>query len=141
MTHRKPANRNWRPATIVMAIAVPLAAQFGLAGCAMGGMGDALPTSMGGLPEGAPARAPDDKYRFPAVHDMPAGRDTKPLDDAGQLQLQKDLLNLRAQQEKLAADPDAIAPSPPPQAKAQPAAKRNAAPAKPGQASGAKTNP
>jgi hypothetical protein len=122
---------------IALAIAVPMGAQLALSGCAMGGMGDRLgdqlPHALGGLPEGAPAR-PAKPHEYPAVHDMPATRSAKPLDDVGQLQLQRDLQNLRDRQEKAAADPDA-----------QPAAsapgKKKAASPKTGQATGAKTNP
>lgn len=126
--------QKWRPVTFAVAIAVPLAAQIGLAGCAMGGMGDQLPHALGGLPEGAPAR-PTTPYQYPAVHDIPTSRPAKPLDDTGQLKFQKEMEALRDRQEKLTADPDA----PPP--KAATPAKKNAAAPKPGQASGAKTNP
>lgn len=126
--------RRWRPSTVALAIAVPLVTQLALSGCAAGGMGDQLPHSMGGLPQGAPAR-PDKPYAYPGVYDTPAPRDTKPLDDFEQLRLQRELQGLRDNQEEVAADPDV----PPPQT--QKPAKKNAKAPKSGQATGAKTNP
>lgn len=125
----------WRPATVTLATAVLLGTQLALSGCAMGGMGDQLPHALGGLPQGSPSR-PTTSYQYPAVHDMPNDRSSKPLDDAGQLRLQKDLQNLRDQQEKAAADPDAAPP-----AKPQKPAKKNAASPKTGLTTGAKANP
>jgi len=55
---------------------------------------DAIPTAVGGLPEGAPARpavAPD----FPAVHDMPPSRDNAVLDAEQQKRLEADLIAAR----------------------------------------------
>lgn len=128
--------RGWRPSSLLLAIAVPLMTQLALSGCAAGGMGDQLPHSMGGLPQAAPTR-PDKPYSYPGVYDTPAARSTKPLDDAEQLRLQQDLQNLRDQQEKAAAAPDA--PATPPQT--QKPAKKDAKAPKSGQATGAKTNP
>jgi len=65
----------------IVAAAVMAAA---LAGCSAGQLGDTLPNSMGGLPEGAPAR-PNTTRQFPAVHDMPAQRPTTPLTAEDQL--------------------------------------------------------
>lgn len=124
--------KRWRPSRTAILIAVPLATQLTLSGCAAGGMGDQLPHSMGGLPQGAPAR-PDKPHAYPGVYDTPAPRSTKPLDDTEQLRLQQDLQNLRDHQEKTAADPDA----PPP---ATPGKKKGPSP-KTGQATGAKANP
>jgi hypothetical protein len=126
--------RKRRSSRVAVLIAVPLVTQLALAGCAAGGMGDQLPHSMGGLPEGAPAR-PDKPYAYPGVYDTPAPRSTKPLDDAEQLRLQWELQGLRDRQEKAAANPDA----PPPQA--QKPAKKNTGAPKSGQATGAKANP
>ncbi|MFA6266181.1 MAG: hypothetical protein WC670_10785 [Pseudolabrys sp.] len=118
-----------------MALILPLALQMPLSGCALGGgIGEKLPEALGGLPEGAPAQ-PTTPYQYPAVHDMPPARPTTPLDDAGQLQLQKELQGLRDQRESIAADPDAPPAKPPVPVKKKPAG------AKSGQASGAKTNP
>lgn len=123
---------------IALAIAIPLGTQLALSGCAMGGMGDQLPHGLGGLPETSPAR-PTKPYDYPAVHDMPAERNTQSLDDAEQIRLQRELQNLRDSQEKAAADPDAPPPKTPP--KAPTSGKKKAASPKTGQATGAKTNP
>ncbi|MCW5691369.1 MAG: hypothetical protein KIT48_03315 [Pseudolabrys sp.] len=115
---------------------MPIAAQLALSGCAQGGMGDALPHALGGLPDGAP-KPPAKDYKYPNVYDTPTPRANAPLDDQGQLDLQKDLQNLRDQQGKLSADPEL----PPPQAPAAAPAKKKPAAPKTGQATGAKTNP
>lgn len=121
----------------VGALAMALVLQLGLSGCAQGGMGDALPQSMGGLPAAAPPR-PAQPHQYPAVHDMPPERASTPLNEREQYDLEKELQAIRDRQGALAADPDA----PPPAAK-QPAAaakKKPVAPKSP-QTSGAKTNP
>ena len=125
----------------IVAAAVMAAA---LAGCSAGQLGDTLPNSMGGLPEGAPAR-PNTTRQFPAVHDMPAPRSTTPMSDEDQLKLEKDLQEARTKQEAIAAQPDpGSTPAPPPvAAKKPPAVKKQAPAAASGDAktSGAKTNP
>jgi hypothetical protein len=55
---------------------------------------DHLPAAVGGLPEDAPAR-PVTPAAFPAVHNMPPARNTAPLDDAQQKQLEDDLVAAR----------------------------------------------
>jgi hypothetical protein len=105
---------------------------IGLAGLALalGGCSSAsqvfekMPQSMGGLSAEAP-KAPATPYAYPAVHDMPAAREVKPLTDAEQLKLEQELLTTRDVQEKAVAD-DALANQPPPAPPPQPAA-----PAKP----------
>jgi len=125
----------------IVAAAVMAAA---LAGCSAGQLGDTLPNSMGGLPEGALAR-PNTTRQFPAVHDMPAPRSTTPMSDEDQLKLEKDLQEARTKQEAIAAQPDpGSTPAPPPvAAKKPPAVKKQAPAAASGDAktSGAKTNP
>ncbi len=91
-------------------IVVAAAMAAALAGCSAGQLGDTLPNSMGGLPEGAPAR-PATTSKFPLVHDMPAPRSTTPMSDEDQLKLEKDLEAARARQEAIAAA--AAAPVPP----------------------------
>lgn len=122
-----------------MTAVVPIAAQLVLSGCAQGGMGDALPHALGGLPENAP-KPPAQDYKYPNVYDTPARRPDAPLDDQGQLDLQKNLQKLREQQEKLSADPELPPPQATGPASSLPAKKKPAAP-KTGQATGAKTNP
>lgn len=78
-----------------------------LAGCSPAPMLERLPTSLGGLPAGAPER-PTVSQRFPAVHDLPPPRGTTTLTDEQQLKLEQDLQALRDEQEsKAAADAQA----------------------------------
>jgi hypothetical protein len=63
-------------------------------------MGDNIPQSWGGLPEGTPAR-PQTVLPTPAVHDIPPPRPGKPLDDAEQISLEKQLDAARARHKKL----------------------------------------
>jgi hypothetical protein len=123
----------------IVAAAVMAAA---LAGCSAGQLGDTLPNSMGGLPEGAPAR-PNTTRQFPAVHDMPSPRPTTPLSAEDQLKLEKDLQEARTKQEAIAAQPDPGSTPAPVAAKKPPAVKKQAPAAASGDAktSGAKTNP
>jgi hypothetical protein len=60
-----------------------------------------LPPTMGGLPADAPTR-PKTPYQYPAVHDMPAPRSEKTLNDEQLLKLEKDLTAARDRQEKAA---------------------------------------
>jgi hypothetical protein len=68
-----------------------------LAGCAAGPLADQLPGDMG-LPKDAPAR-PIAPYQFPAVHDMPPPRATRPLNDEEQFKLEKELGAVRDRQQ------------------------------------------
>ena len=126
-------------------IVVAAALAAALAGCSAGQLGDVLPNSMGGLPQGAPAR-PATTSKFPLVHDMPAPRSTTPMSDDDQLKLEKDLQAARDRQEAIAAQPDpGAAPNPavPSPAAKKPAVKKQPASTVTGDAktSGAKTNP
>ena len=122
----------------IVATAVMAAA---LAGCSAGQLGDTLPNSMGGLPEGAPAR-PNTTRQFPLVHDMPAPRSTTPMNDEDQLKLEKDLQAARAKQEAIAGQPDPGSTPAPPAKKAAAAKKQPTASASgDAKTSGAKTNP
>jgi len=119
---------------------------MGLAGCGGGALiGDRLPEVAGGLPAGAPAR-PATPYEFPAVHDMPPARDTKPLSDEDQLKLEKELLATRDRQEAVTTDEEAGEAAPPPKNPAagskgkQGRAKQNTG-AQNGVNTGVKTNP
>jgi hypothetical protein len=58
---------------------------------------DQIPHSVGGLPEGAPAR-PAAPAAFPAVHDMPPQRAQPLLDEEQQKRLEGDLLRARNRQ-------------------------------------------
>jgi hypothetical protein len=55
---------------------------------------DHLPASMGGLPEGTPAR-PQASGVYPAVHDVPPDRETTTLSEYEQKRLENDLLQAR----------------------------------------------
>jgi hypothetical protein len=58
---------------------------------------DQIPTSMGGIPEGAPAR-PETPPPFPAVHDMPPARAGALLDADQQKSLEQELTRARDRQ-------------------------------------------
>ncbi|HEX3708679.1 MAG TPA: hypothetical protein VHV56_02195 [Pseudolabrys sp.] len=68
-----------------------------LAGCSSSSVVAQLPGSMG-LPSDAPAR-PVVPYEYPAVHDMPPPRATKPLTEEEQFRLEKELTAIRNRQE------------------------------------------
>jgi hypothetical protein len=100
---------------------------IGLAALALGGCSSAsqvfekMPQSVGGLSADAP-KAPATPYAYPAVHDMPAARQVKPLSDDEQLKLERELLSTRDAQEKAVADDaqaNQPAPAPPPAAPAK----------------------
>src|SRR5690349_10621594 len=102
-----------------------------LAGCSQAPFLEKLPASMGGLPSDAPA-APTKSYQYPAVHDMPPPRATKPLDEQQQQQLEQNLETVRDRQEKRTG----TAP------KAAPKRKNNAThPKMPSSDAGARENP
>jgi hypothetical protein len=63
-----------------------------LAGCSSAI--DHIPTAIGGLPEGIPAR-PAEPPPYPAVHDMPPPRGSTPLNEAEKKQLKDDLIATR----------------------------------------------
>jgi hypothetical protein len=67
-----------------------------LGGCTSASkMGDYVPASTGGLPEGAPDRPPT-PYAYPAVHEMPPPRDSRVLTSAEQQKLEDDLAAARS---------------------------------------------
>jgi len=105
-----------RKAYVIGLAAVALA----LGGCSSASqVFEKMPQSVGGLSPDAP-KAPATSYAYPAVHDMPAAREVKPLSDDEQLRLEKELLSTRDAQEKAVAD-DALANQPPPSPAPQPA--------------------
>ena len=103
-----------------------LGAVLWLAGCSPGPLVDRLPEGMG-LPAGAPAR-PATPYQYPAVHDMPPPRATRPMTEEELLKAEKDLRLARDRQEIREGQGPGAAP----------AAKKRPADAKSGQAAGAK---
>jgi hypothetical protein len=72
-----------------------------LAGCATSQIGDSLPASMGGLPQGAPQR-PLQPADYPAVHDMPPPRTNTTLSEEEVKRAEQDLNAVRARQEPAA---------------------------------------
>jgi hypothetical protein len=112
-----------QPALVAFALAVALA------GCSSGPVIDRLPGGLG-LPADAPAR-PTTPYQYPAVHDMPPPRATKPMTDEELLKAEKDLQAARDRQEGRDG----------PTKKAASAPKKKPAGAKNDQTSGAGTSP
>jgi hypothetical protein len=111
-----------------------LVAASTLSGC--GTISQKLGEKMSELPAvGLPANAPDrpvTQTAYPAVHDIPPGRNTVILDDAAQQKMEDDLLAARAQQQAIAAsaaeEQTAAAASAPPPAPVPSAARKKAAP-------------
>jgi hypothetical protein len=97
------------------ACAAALVLATALSGCSPSII-DAIPTSLGGLPEGVPER-PAAQGAFPAVHDMPPPRADVKLSEAERQRLKQELIEQRARNEKAAAETTASTPSagtPPP---------------------------
>lgn len=109
----------------------------GLAGCAAGPLVDRLPEAAGGLPADAPSR-PTTPHQYPAVHDMPPPRASKPLSEEEQVKLEKELQATRDRQtaETAEGQPDQKSAAP---AKKPPAGAKTGQ--KTGVNAGAKTNP
>ena len=78
-----------------------LAVALVLAACSGSQSFEGLPPGLGGLPTDAPAQ-PKTPYQYPAVHDMPAPRSVKTLNDDELQKLEKDLQDARERQEKAA---------------------------------------
>jgi hypothetical protein len=70
-----------------------------LASCST--VGDHLPTTAGGLPEGVPARPPPSES-YPAVHDRPPPRGQTVLSQEEQKKLEEDLIAARKRAEDAA---------------------------------------
>ena len=93
-----------------------------LAGCSATSVIDSMPAGMA-EPTGAPAR-PAVAYQYPAVHDMPPPRADQPLTAEQQIQMERELLKVRDQQEsspvnspaKTGKKPAQTAKMPPPEA-------------------------
>lgn len=99
---------------------IVLAAGFVLAACSGSESLEGLPPALGGLPADAPAK-PTTPYQYPAVHDMPAPRSAKTLNDQELLKLENDLKAARDRQEKAAGGTPASSPAQEkPKAAAQP---------------------
>jgi hypothetical protein len=74
-----------------VAAALVLAAM--LAGCSS--VVDTIPTTLGGLPDGTPAR-PTTETAYPSVHDMPPPRQERALNEADTKRLREELKQTRA---------------------------------------------
>ena len=87
----------------VRAAAAALLMAASLGGCSS--VIDHVPTSMGGLPEGTPARTAV-QPAYPKVHDMPPARQDTALSEAESNRLREDLKGTRA---RIAPPPEAAA--------------------------------
>ncbi|OJY46158.1 MAG: hypothetical protein BGP08_07505 [Rhizobiales bacterium 64-17] len=87
------------------ALAVLSAAAL-LSSCSAAGVGESIPQNMGGLPANAPSR-PATPGVYPAVNDIPAPRQDRPLSVDEQTRLEQDLKALKARQEGRAKAADA----------------------------------
>jgi hypothetical protein len=94
----------------IAAMAAALCVACALGGCSSG-MIDAIPTPLGGLPEGAPQR-PAMPVEFPAVHDMPPARVDTALSEAERKRLREDLISTRERNAKAAAPETEQTPPP-----------------------------
>jgi hypothetical protein len=90
-----------RRAARVFAAAALLTGAALLSGCSS--VIDHIPTAVGGLPDGVPAR-PAEPPPYPAVHDMPPARGTPQLSDAEKKLLKDDLAATRDRTIKQGAD-------------------------------------
>jgi hypothetical protein len=96
----------------VLATALVLAGAAALAGCSSSYMViDAMPSSVGGLPEHTPER-PATPPAYPAVHDMPPGRSDVTLTDAEKKRLREELAATRERAARQAANPDGTGATP-----------------------------
>jgi hypothetical protein len=84
--------RHRRPERVLL-VALLLAGAVTVSGCSSYTLIDAMPTAIGGLPEGTPERPTAQNY--PAVHDLPPPRNDTPLNDAEKKRLKDDLTKVR----------------------------------------------
>jgi len=114
-----------------------VAGVLALSGCTAAGPAmEQLPPQFGGLPPGAPPK-PATPYAYPAVHDMPPPRATRPMTADELRKAEKDLEAARDRQEGRAGGgkKPVVAKRPHGPAKKQPAGTGN------GQNTGGKTSP
>jgi hypothetical protein len=78
-----------------------VALAFSLASCSS--VLSELPTQLGGLPEGTPAR-PASSPGYPAVHDMPPPRANAVLTEAEKNKVEAELAAMRQEQARRAAE-------------------------------------
>jgi hypothetical protein len=66
---------------------------------------DMIPNQVGGLPATAPAR-PEQPPEYPNIYATPAPRETQPLNEAEQKQLEKELIQARDRQSGARPEPE-----------------------------------
>jgi hypothetical protein len=86
-------------AQLSLGLTLALAGAGPLASCST--MGGDIPTAMGGLPDGAPAR-PQAPPPYPAVHDMPPPRSSAVLTEEEKKRVEAELAVMREQQARRA---------------------------------------
>jgi hypothetical protein len=94
-------SRYRQPARVLL-VALLLAGAAMVSGCSSYALIDAMPTAVGGLPEGTPER-PATPQQYPAVHDMPPPRNDIPLNEAEKKKLKDDLTASRERAARQAA--------------------------------------
>lgn len=108
-----------------------------MAGCSSSQFIVDLPASVA-LPADAPAR-PATPYKYPAVHDMPPPRATKPMSAEDQLRLEQELTAVRNRQESRNPEDEKTVQTTKKNVKKT--AKKKPADAQNSETAGAKTNP
>ena len=86
-------------ALLLLGLTLAFAGAGPLASCST--MGGDIPTAMGGLPDGAPARPPTPPP-YPAVHDMPPPRKSAVLTEEEKKKVEAELAVMREQQARRA---------------------------------------
>jgi len=87
--------RSWHRLPVrALTLALLLGGAAALSGCSSYTLIDALPQSVGGLPEGTPERSAAQR-QYPAVHDLPPSRADTPLNEAEKKRLKDDLTAVR----------------------------------------------
>ena len=93
----------WGAAALMLLLVAPV-----MSGCSSHGLIDSLPSSVGGLPEGAPER-PAVQPAYPAVHDMPPARAEGTLSEDEKKKLKEDLIASRERAARRATNRDTSA--------------------------------
>ena len=109
MALKPPSRQSLGAARLRPAVLLAVAAL--LAGCASDRVVDHMPTAIGGLPEGAPAR-PQTPGEYPAVNDAPPPRGTTVLTSEEQKKLEDELIAARARTAGAGAKPASGARNP-----------------------------
>ena len=100
MSKSRSLGRNLRQfALLLLGLTLAFAGAGPLASCST--VGGDIPTAMGGLPDGAPARPPTPPP-YPAVHDMPPPRKSAVLTEEEKKKVEAELAVMREQQARRA---------------------------------------